>query len=375
LDAASPKIKIQIMKSLKARGFTLTELLVTITIIVVLAAVVFTMSSRYINSAHKTVCISNLRGIGNALQICISERNGILPGPLMAGQTARYDPVEARTSIKGHRLVNYIAPYMQDLKDTNERFMIDNFGCPSLLKQLKVNTVAKPAILYRLDNYKKDKLLTNRVPPEQFAFPWGYGSGAIPRHLDEINPISAGKVRMITEQNITFGVGGWVNAGASTSPPSAAAARARSDISEIASRQPHRLPLRCRQKAGAKARSENSRCQVLLRLPRNVRHGGRPDRRGHRLHPGPHALPDRAGGDPPRQAGHGAETALQQPVGNPRAGQHRQGKRRAHRHGQPGRDHGRHPRPARVDRGRVDRRGQGSPLLDQPPDLAAGQGP
>jgi prepilin-type N-terminal cleavage/methylation domain-containing protein len=202
------------MKFVKARGFTLTELLITITIIVILAAIVFTMSARSINSAHKAVCITNLRGIGNALKICITDRNGRLPGPLAAGQTARYDPVQAKTSDKGRSLVNYIAPYMEEIKDTNERYMISNFGCPSLLKQLKENSVAKPAILYRLDNYFTDRLLDNSNPPKQFTFPWGYNAGDTPRRLDEINPISAGKVRMITEQNITFGIGGWINGGA-----------------------------------------------------------------------------------------------------------------------------------------------------------------
>jgi len=202
------------MKFVKARGFTLTELLITITIIVILAAIVFTMSARSINSAHKAVCITNLRGIGNALQICIAERNGRLPGPLAAGQTARYDPVQAKTSDKGRSLVNYIAPYMEEIKDTDERYLISNFGCPSLLKQLNENTVAKPAVLYRLDNYFTDKLLDNSDPPKEFAFPWGFQPGTTPRLLDEINPRSAGKVRMITEQNVTFGVGGWINGGA-----------------------------------------------------------------------------------------------------------------------------------------------------------------
>jgi len=206
------------MKSRNARGFTLTELLVTITIIVVLAAVVFTASSRAISSANKAVCISNLRGIGNALQICISERNGRLPGPLFTGQSARYDPVQAKTSDKGRSLVNYIAPYMEEIRDTdNERYLISNYGCPTLLKKLKENTVAKPAILYRLED-AQNKLLTNTVPPEEFRHPWGYNIGDTPRLLDEINPRSAGKVRMITEQNITFGVGGWVNGGASGPP-------------------------------------------------------------------------------------------------------------------------------------------------------------
>jgi prepilin-type N-terminal cleavage/methylation domain-containing protein len=214
LDTANYETEIQIMKSPRARGFTLTELLVTITIIVVLATVAFTASSRAISSANKAVCVSNLRGIGNALQICISERNGILPGPLFAGQNARYDPVQARTADKGRSLVNYIGPYMEDIRDTdNKPFLISNYGCPSLLKKLTVNTVASPPVVYRLED-KQNKLLTNRVPPEEFRYPWGYNIGEKPRRLDEINPRSAGKVRMITEQNVSLGVGGWGNGGA-----------------------------------------------------------------------------------------------------------------------------------------------------------------
>jgi prepilin-type N-terminal cleavage/methylation domain-containing protein len=132
------------------RGFTLVELLVTITIIVVLAAIVFTLSSKMINNAHKAVCVTNLRGVGNALQICISERNGVLPGPLNTGQSALFSPTQARLPDKGRSLVNYIGPYMEEIKDHDaEPYMINNYGCPSLMKKVQENSVAKPAILYR----------------------------------------------------------------------------------------------------------------------------------------------------------------------------------------------------------------------------------
>ena len=49
--------------------------------VVTVAAPAFTLFTRAINSARKAVCVGNLRGIGNALQICITERNGILSGP------------------------------------------------------------------------------------------------------------------------------------------------------------------------------------------------------------------------------------------------------------------------------------------------------
>lgn len=197
------------------RGFTLVELLVTITIIVVLAAIVFTLSSKMINNAHKAVCVTNLRGVGNALQICISERNGVLPGPLNTGQSALFSPTQARLPDKGRSLVNYIGPYMEEIEDHDaEPYMINNYGCPSLMKKVQQNSVAKPAILYRLED-RQNKLLDNVTPrANDISYPWGYDAAARPKRLDEISPQSASKVRMITEQNTTLGVGGWVNGGA-----------------------------------------------------------------------------------------------------------------------------------------------------------------
>lgn len=203
------------MKNRVSKGFTLVELLVVITIIIVLASLIFTLTSRAINNAHKAVCISNLRGIGNALQICISERNGILPGPLNTGQSALFNPVQAKLSDKGRSLVNYIGPYMDGGNDSDtDPYLIANYGCPSLMKKIKENTVAKPAILYRLED-RQNKLMDNAVPrANDISYPWGYDAAAKPRRLDDISPQSAGKVRMITEQNTTLGVGGWPNGGA-----------------------------------------------------------------------------------------------------------------------------------------------------------------
>lgn len=197
------------------QGFTLVELLVVITIVAVLAALIFTLSSKAINSAEKAVCITNLRGVGNALQICITERNGILPGPLNTGQSALYSPVQARLPDKGRSLVNYIGPYMEVIRDSDtDPYLISNYGCPSLMRKVKENSVAKPAILYRLED-RQNKLLDNTLPrANDISYPWTYDAAALPKRLDEINQRSAGKVRMITEQNTTLGVGGWPNGGA-----------------------------------------------------------------------------------------------------------------------------------------------------------------
>jgi hypothetical protein len=62
---------------------------------------------------------------------------------------------------------------------------------------------------------RQNKLMDNVTPrANDISYPWGYDAAARPKRLDEISPQSASKVRMITEQNTTLGVGGWVNGGA-----------------------------------------------------------------------------------------------------------------------------------------------------------------
>jgi prepilin-type N-terminal cleavage/methylation domain-containing protein len=194
------------MKPRTPKGFTLTEMLVAMTIIIALAALVFSLSSRMISNAQKAVCVSNFRGIGNALQMYVSEANGRLPGPLNTGQSALYnkDP---------RSLVTYIGPYLEDPRDGGtEPYLINNYGCPSIMKLVKENTTAKPPVVYRLED-RQNKLLDTSVPANDISYPWGYNAGTIPKRLDEINPRSAGMVRMITEQNTTLGYGGWSNVG------------------------------------------------------------------------------------------------------------------------------------------------------------------
>lgn len=60
---------------LRTPGFTLVELLVTITIIIVLAALVFLMAGRSLNSARTAKSLSNLRQIYNGLGSWASENN------------------------------------------------------------------------------------------------------------------------------------------------------------------------------------------------------------------------------------------------------------------------------------------------------------
>ncbi len=60
-------------------GFTLTEVLVVIAIVAVLAAVAMTVTRRAMNSARSANCVSNLRDLGVAALNYTSENNGSLP--------------------------------------------------------------------------------------------------------------------------------------------------------------------------------------------------------------------------------------------------------------------------------------------------------
>lgn len=57
------------------RGFTILELLVTMTVVAVLVAILFTSVGRVRKNVNTTRCISNLRDISAALFACSAEHN------------------------------------------------------------------------------------------------------------------------------------------------------------------------------------------------------------------------------------------------------------------------------------------------------------
>ncbi len=61
------------------KGFTLVELLVVITIIAILAAILFPVFARTREKARSASCQSNLRQIGTAIRIYVSDSDGKMP--------------------------------------------------------------------------------------------------------------------------------------------------------------------------------------------------------------------------------------------------------------------------------------------------------
>ena len=189
-------------------GFTLVELLVTITIIVVLAALIFTLSHRSINNAEKAVCVSNMRGIGGAIVAYTTDHAGRLPGPLNVGQSALYNPSNSAA------LTTYIGEYMQSHSGSaTGTYMIQNFGCPSIMKRIKNTSITNPPVVYRMQGDNAENVNGSK------GFPWIWNNpagvtGLKPWRIDEIKPRSAGRVYGMIEQDESMG-GTWTNNGAS----------------------------------------------------------------------------------------------------------------------------------------------------------------
>jgi prepilin-type N-terminal cleavage/methylation domain-containing protein len=188
-------------------GFTLTELMVVISIIVVLALVVFGSATRIISNAHKAVCVQNLHGIGNAIQAYCMENNNRLPGPLNVGQSALFNP---NATSPGPQLVHHIAPYLEGARDADTPYLVGNFGCPALMKKMPPSNLTAP-IVYRMGHDDLADIYGRK------GFPWIWnnpaGTSGKPWRLDQINPSSAGRVYAMIEQDQTLG-GTWDNNGA-----------------------------------------------------------------------------------------------------------------------------------------------------------------
>lgn len=71
-----------IRRSAAAPGFTMTELLVTIAIIVVLAAIAFPMISGMLRRGKAATAVSNVRQIGVLTQQYVADSGGTLPNDL-----------------------------------------------------------------------------------------------------------------------------------------------------------------------------------------------------------------------------------------------------------------------------------------------------
>jgi prepilin-type N-terminal cleavage/methylation domain-containing protein len=90
----------------KRLGFSLVELLVSITILAILAGLLVVGIGRAREAANRAESVSVLRGIGQALSLHVNEK-GSLPGPLYALQVPGY-------TNSSRYMISHIWPFLGD---------------------------------------------------------------------------------------------------------------------------------------------------------------------------------------------------------------------------------------------------------------------
>lgn len=109
------------------RGFTLIELLVVITIIAILAAILFPVFARAKAAAKQTACISNLKQIGTAMTLYMGDHDDIFPYAVDASD--KFDP----NIWAGQPDFQAQIPFMLELPDALQPYTKSReiFHCPS----------------------------------------------------------------------------------------------------------------------------------------------------------------------------------------------------------------------------------------------------
>lgn len=109
------------------RAFTLVELIVVVTVLAVLAAILFPVFARAKSAAKQTQCVSQLRQIGASIGLYTSDSDGIFPHAI--------DPIDRASPEIWSEFPEFQAriPYMPYLHDVLQPYVKSRevFHCPS----------------------------------------------------------------------------------------------------------------------------------------------------------------------------------------------------------------------------------------------------
>jgi prepilin-type N-terminal cleavage/methylation domain-containing protein len=143
-------------------GFTLIELLVVIAVIAILAGILLPVLGGAKSKAHQTVCLSNLKQVGVAIQNYADEHDDFLPGPVVAGARASYD------NTSSWELIFHLAPYLGLPEPGPKPIVARVFVCPGYEKKAPdvVSLIGRKVYLLN-DDINPDPAV--RTPP--FGYP------------------------------------------------------------------------------------------------------------------------------------------------------------------------------------------------------------
>ena len=94
----------------RRRGFTLTELIVVITVLAVLALLLIPVVAKVRVSAQSTHCTSNLQQIGRAFTLCAQDNKSCLPAPVQTDGTPWYVAIHPYTGTPWRNDFAQLAP-------------------------------------------------------------------------------------------------------------------------------------------------------------------------------------------------------------------------------------------------------------------------
>ncbi|HEY3781847.1 MAG TPA: prepilin-type N-terminal cleavage/methylation domain-containing protein [Fimbriimonadaceae bacterium] len=140
-------------------GFTLIELLVVIAIIAILAAILFPVFARAKEAAKKTDCLSNIRQIGLATQMYLSDNGGIYPETKSPSQDPALD--DANGSLDDPDMGSVFAiistytgqTVTNDTLSSNHIFMCPSDAAPFDPSCDTINEQAPPVTSYLINAY------------------------------------------------------------------------------------------------------------------------------------------------------------------------------------------------------------------------------
>jgi prepilin-type N-terminal cleavage/methylation domain-containing protein/prepilin-type processing-associated H-X9-DG protein len=110
-------------------GFTMVELLVVVTIIIVLAAVVFATFRRVTASAHRATCMGIMRQYAVAVNGYLADHQNRMPNIQSNWQTPNY------SSQGGNQIYGHILPYLGLETQPKLTALPENLVCPAWRKR------------------------------------------------------------------------------------------------------------------------------------------------------------------------------------------------------------------------------------------------
>lgn len=185
------------------RAFTLTELLVVIAVIGILAALLLPALAAAKERGRRTQCTNNLKQIGTAFQLYVDDHGDQLPGPVWQGFCENYDNQHST------RMMSYLATYLGLPAPSSTPQNGPQARCPSAARKWTAADPDTPMMSRELPlSYIVCLYVTNNA--DVVTRPFGYPYGAPPytkpdeqpKHLREIyNPSSSWTMVDADQQN------------------------------------------------------------------------------------------------------------------------------------------------------------------------------